>query len=40
MQAPSAIGRAVASVCIKLVPADAVDLYQRVASGARVIMAN
>jgi lipoprotein-anchoring transpeptidase ErfK/SrfK len=37
---PGAIGRTLASGCIQLVPADVVDLYQRVSSGARVIMTN
>jgi lipoprotein-anchoring transpeptidase ErfK/SrfK len=40
VQTPSAIGRTVASGCIQLAPSDVVDLYQRVSSGARVIIAN
>ncbi len=40
VRTPSAIGRTVASGCIQLIEADAADLYQRVSSGARVIMAN
>lgn len=35
---PDSIGRAVSSGCIRMLNADVIDLYQRVAKGARVVV--
>lgn len=35
---PESIGRAVSSGCIRMLNADVIDLYQRVAKGARVVV--
>lgn len=35
---PDTIGRAVSSGCIRMLNADVIDLYQRVAKGARVVV--
>lgn len=35
---PETIGRAVSSGCIRMLNADVIDLYQRVAKGARVVV--
>jgi len=35
---PGTIGRAVSSGCIRMLNADVIDLYQRVAKGTRVLV--